>query len=103
MFDFSNGLQSFALQYCSNTHSIKLYMSIEIIVNDVHKHCLHQAKEPIAYVDCPLHHDKDCTPHIRLVDIEEKTLCKKLNQFICRGTYKLLLEPTNQTGKSISC
>ena len=125
MFDFSNGLQSFTIQYCSDTCSIKcciyvrkeelqnkdlwqrrrsLLQYIKGFINSVHSHCIPKAAKPIAYVKCPFHHDKGCAPHIRLDAVKPNMLsllCTKVNEYISVDAYKLLLDPTNQSGESI--
>ena len=123
VFDFSNGLQSFIVQHCSSTYSIicRIYVRKEVLwnknlwqqrwdllkliegfINSVHSRCIPKAAKPIAYVECPLHHDKECTPHIRLDTVKPNMLCTKLNEYVSLDAYKLLLEPTNQPGESIS-
>ena len=120
VFDFSDGKQSFVLERCSDTYSIKCRIYVhkqELQNNDlwrqrwhlldlilcfiksVHSHCIPKAAEPIAYVECPLHHDKKCVPHLRLDAIKLKTLCTKVNQFVSKDAYRLLLEPMNQSGR----
>ena len=115
MFDFSDGTQSFALQHCSDTHSIKCYISVQKqkvydrglwhlrydllknikkFIHHVHNHFIPKAREPITYVQCPLQHDEDYAPHIPLDTIESNMLCTKVNQLIPRDAYNLLLEPT---------
>ena len=124
MFNFSNGLQSFTIQHCSNTYSIKcciyvrkeelqnkdlwqqrqnLLQLIEGFINSVHSYYIPKAAKPIAYVECPLHHDKDCAPHIRLDAMKPNMMCKKVNEYISVDAYKLLiiLDPTNQSGESM--
>ena len=124
MFDFSDGLQSFTIQHCSNTYSIKclIYVCkeelqnkylwqqrrdflqlVECFINSVHWRCIPKAAKPIAYLECPLHHDKNCAPHIRICfdAVKPKMLCTKVNKFISVDAYKLLLEPSDQSGESI--
>ena len=125
MFDFSNGLQSFTIQHCSDNCSIKchiyvrteqlqnkdlwqqrknLLQLVEAFINSVYSHCIPKAAKPIAYVECPFHHDKECAPHIRLDDVKPNMLsllCKKVNEYISVDAYKLLLDPTDQSGESI--
>ena len=122
MFDFSSGLQSFIIQHCSDTYSIKchiyvrkeelwnkdlwqqrwdLLQLVESFINSVHSHCIPKAAKPIAYVECPFCHDKDCAPHIRLSAVKPNVLCTKVNEYISLNAYKLLLEPTNQSGELI--
>ena len=77
-------------------------MLIEGFINSVHSRYIPKAAKPIAYVECPLHHDKECAPHIRLDAVKPNMLCTKLNEYVSLDAYKLLLEPTNQPGKSVS-
>ena len=120
VFDFSDGKQSFVLEHCSDTFSIKCRIYVhkqELQNNDlwkqrwyfldlilcfiksVHSRCIPKAVKPIAYVECPLHYDKKCIPHLRLDAIKLKTLCTKVNQFVSKDAYRLLLEPMNQCGQ----
>ena len=120
VFDFSDGKQSFVLEHCSDTYSIKCHVYVrkqELHNNDlwqqrwellililsfvksVHSRCIPKAKEPIAYVECPLDHDKKFDPHLRLDAIKLETLCTKVNQFVSKDAYRLLLEPMNQSGE----
>ena len=122
MFDFSNDLQSFIIQHCSVTCSIKcriyvrkeelwnkdlwqqrwdLLQLVENFIKSVHSHCIPKAAKPIAYVECSFYHDKECAPHIRLSDVKPKLLCTKVNEYISLDAYRLLLEPTNQSSESI--
>ena len=120
VFDFSDGNQSFVLERCSDTYSIKCRIYVHkqelhnkdlwrqrrslldlilCFIKSVHSRCIPKAVKPIAYVECPLHHDKKCVPHLRLDAIELKTLCTKVNQFVSKDAYRLLLEPMNQSGQ----
>ena len=122
MFDYSDGRQSFILKHCPYTHSIKCHVCvrkeelhnkdlwqqrrdlldlIRSFINSVYLRCIPEATKPIAYVECPLHHDEECGPHIHLDEIKTKTLCNKVNDFISEDAYGLLLEPTNKSGEPI--
>ncbi|XP_065916801.1 uncharacterized protein [Dysidea avara] len=89
-FDFKMRRQSFRLQQCPVTYSIKCYLTIHVedqqimlgqrrallehlnqSLHDVHQAYIPSAKYPIVYVDCPLEHEKGCLPHVRLDDINE--------------------------------
>ena len=123
VFDFNDdNKQSFMLKYCSCTYSIKVHIWVrkeelynkhlwlqrknllklmQVSINTAHCHCIPKAKEPTAYIECPLHHDKENDPHIRLDAIKAKTLCTKVNEYISENTYKLLLKPINRCGKPV--
>ena len=123
VFDFGDdNKQSFILKYCSCTYSIELHIWVrkqelynkhlwqhrrdllkfmQVSINTTHCRCMPKATEPIAYVECPLHHGEEYDPHIRLDAIKAKTLCTKVNEYISKDVYKLLLEPINQFGKLV--
>ena len=124
VFDFNDDIkQSFMLKYCSRTYSIELHIWVhkeelyneqlwhqrkyllklmQDLIDTAHCHCIPKASKPAAYVECPLHHDEDYDPHIRLDAIKPKTLCTKVNKYISEDTYKLLLEPINQCSKLVT-
>lgn len=122
VFDFSNNSQSFALERHSDTYSIKCHINVckqelhnkdlwqqrsylldllEAFINDVHTRFIPNAAKPIAYLECPLLHDKECEPHIRRDAIRPKTFCNISNEYISVDVYNLLLEPTNQSRESL--
>ena len=119
VFDFSNNKQSFALQCSSNVHCIKCHISVHKqvvhdkdlwqqrqdlfshtrkIIDDVHKYYIGNTKNPVACIECPHHHDKEYAPHIFLDTIKSNAQCTIVNQPIPEDNYKLLLEPTDQSG-----
>ena len=116
MFDFSNNKQSFILKQCSHTYSIKCHICVrkgelynkdlwqqrndllELIksfINSVHSRFIPKAAKPIAFLECPLDHDKECGPHLFLDKIKIGTVCPLVNEYISEDAYKLLLEPFN--------
>ena len=120
MFDFGDNNQSFVLKQCSYTHSIKCYICvrkrelynedlwqkrstllelIETFISSVHHRHIPKAEKPIAYLECPLDHDKECDPHLRLDKIETQTVCPIVNEYISEDLYKLLLQPVNHCGE----
>ena len=121
VFDFSNNKQSFALQCCLDVHCIKCHISVrkqvvhdkdlwqqrqdlfsctKKIIDDVHKYYIGNTRNPVACIECPHCHDKEYTPgpHIFLDTIRSNTQCTVVNEPIAKDTYKLLLEPTDQSG-----
>ena len=94
-FNFKSGHQSFKLQECQATSSIKCFLTIKcegvtqqkqlvmleqrqaLIANlmtsisEVHSTYIPSARYPVAYIECPLSHEKECMPHVRLEDISE--------------------------------
>ena len=94
-FNFNNRNQSFKLQECQTTSSIKCYITIhkneatkekELVmlaqrrallshlkksIIEVHEVYIPSAKHPIGYIECPLQHEENCGPHVRLDDISE--------------------------------
>lgn len=125
VFDFSSGKQGFALEQCSKTFSIKCYIYVlqqevcnrdlwqqrwdllqehlQSFVLDAHSRCISKARLPIAYMECPLQHNDDCAPHVRLdaLAVDTDIWCNKVNpkRLISRDTYSLLLKPHNHPSK----
>ncbi|XP_065907695.1 uncharacterized protein [Dysidea avara] len=89
-FDFKMRKQSFRLQQCSDTYSIKCYITIHAEDQPM---MLTQPKFPIGYVECPLEHTENCFPHVRLDDIyevEDVPCSKNENQIVPRKAYMAL-------------
>ena len=122
MFDYSDGRQTFILKHCPYTHSIKCHVCVRkeelhnenlwqqrrdlldligCFIKSVCHRCIPKATEPIAYLECPLHHDEGYGPHIRLNEIKTQTLCNEVNDYISKDAYRLLLKPTNKSGEPI--
>ena len=105
--------QNFCLQQCLVTFSIKCFITIngedtqmmldqrqgllahlKEAIDEVHLTYIPSAKHPIGYVECPLEHEEECLPHIRLDDVNEANdiLClKSASQIVPRKSYMPLL------------
>ena len=72
-------------------------------ITAVHKVYIPSAKHPIGYIECPLQHDEDCGPHVRLEGIEGisesgKVYCSKsVGRVVPPQAYMMLL--TTNTGE----
>ena len=69
-------------------------------INEVHSTYIPSARYPIAYIKCPLQHEKYCTPHVRLEDISvtDKVHCSKnIGKIVPPQAYMMLL--TTDTGE----
>ena len=67
---------------------------------EVHEVYIPSAKHPIAYIECPLHHEENCGPHVRLEDIRETedVYCSKSDgEVVPPEAYMMLL--TTSTGE----
>ena len=118
-FNFKNRNQSFKLQECQATSSIKCYITIykqgitkqeQLVmleqrqdllahlkksINKVHTIYIPSAKDPIAYIECPLQHEESCSPHVRLNDIseEKEVYCSKnMSELVPPNAYMMLLK-----------
>ena len=111
--------QSFCLQQCLVTFSIKCFITLHVedqlmmlgqrqellvhlkeAIHEVHHTYIPSAKDPIGYVECPLQHEEGCLPHVRLDDISEVNdiLCSRSpGRIVPRKSYMLLL--TTSKGK----
>ena len=123
-FWFKNRKQSFILQECQVTVSIKCFIRIhkegvtkpeqlmmleqrqdllarlKTFINELHIAYIPSARSPIAYIDCPLDHEENCGPHVRLNDISEteKVYCSKnVGKIVPPQAYMMLL--TTDTGE----
>ena len=127
MFNFKNRKQGFALLKCSVTFSIKCYIFVleqEVDRRDLwqqrwdlllehlpsfilgaHNCCISKADRPIVYMECPLQHDENCAPHIRLdtLAIDTDVWCTKVNpmKLISKDAYNLLLQPKDKPSKQL--
>ncbi|XP_065912071.1 uncharacterized protein [Dysidea avara] len=121
-FDFTLMKQSFCLQQCLVTFSIKCFITLHVedqlmmlgqrqellahlkeAIHEVHHTYIPSAKDPIGYVECPLQHEEGCLPHVRLDDISEVNdiLClKNPGQIVPRKSYMLLLTTSKVTEAS---
>ena len=122
-FNFKNRKQSFKLQECQATSSIICYITIhkrvatkqELLamlaqrqdllahlkksINEVHTEYIPSARSPIAYIECPLQHEENCGPHVRLDEISdtEDVYCPKSDgEIVPPQAYMMLL--TTDTG-----
>ena len=120
-FNFKGFKQSFKLQECQATSSIKCYITIQEKVtkqqqlvmleqrkdllahlkksiNEVHSTYIPSATHPIGYLECPLQHEGNCSPHVRLADISEteEVYCSKRNgEVVPPEAYMMLLKADN--------
>ena len=115
-FRFKDKPQCFTLQQCTDTFSIKLFITIDQndlckevfqeiailcqqlkhhlqdCIKAVHHSLIPCAAEPIGYLECPLHHDGNQEPHLRLdkIDPAQPVRCPKNGKKIHPSTYGLL-------------
>ena len=67
---------------------------------EVHEVYIPSARRPIAYIECPLQHEENCGPHVRLEDISEAEdlYCSKNDgEVVPPQAYMMLL--TTSTGE----
>ena len=128
VFDFKNRKQGFTLQLCSVTFSIKCYIFVlqqemhnrdlwlqrrdllqehlPSFILDAHNRCIFKADQPIAYMECPMQHDENCAPHVRLdtLAIDTDVWCTRMNpkKLVSKDAYNLLLQPQGNTGKELA-
>ena len=118
-FKFKSFNQSFKLQECQATSSIKCYITIHEMgvtkqkqlvmlvqrkdllahlkksINEVHSTYIPSAAYPIEYIECPLQHEENCSPHVRLENISEteKARCSKSDsEVVPPEAYMMLLK-----------
>ena len=76
---------------------------LQFFILDAHKRCISKAQQPITYMECPVQHDENCAPHIRLdaLAIDRDVWCTKVNpkRLISKDAYNLLLKPNDQPSK----
>ena len=121
-FNFKGRNQSFKLQECQATSSIKCYITmrekgitkqeqlvmleqrkdllvhLKKSINEVHSDYIPSATQPIGYIECPLQHEENCSPHVRLADISEteKVRCSKCHgEVVPPEAYMMLLKADN--------
>jgi len=113
--------QCFTLQQCTQTSSIKLYISVnknklsneelqevtsscqqlhchlEKCIEQVHQSLIPCAREPIGYLECPIDHESSQVPHLRLCGIEneKELICPKSGEVVPLEKYNLLLASPN--------
>ena len=71
-----------------------LLAHIKKSINELHTVYIPSAKRPIAYIDCPLQHEENCRPHVRLDEISEtkEVYCPKSNgKIVPPQAYMMLL------------
>jgi len=117
-FNFKNRNQSFKLQECQSTSSIKCYITIyekgvtrqeqsamleqrqdllshlKRSINQIHSTYIPSARYPISYIECPLSHEENCMPHVRLDDISQSRIIycyKSDNKIVPPQAYMPLL------------
>ena len=67
-------------------------------INEVHNTYIPSAAYPIGYIECPLQHEENCSPHVRLEDISEteNVYCSKSDgQVVPFEAYMMLLKADN--------
>ena len=67
-------------------------------ISEVHSNSIPSAKQPIAYIECPLSHEESCMPHVRLEDISksERVHCSKNEgKIVPPEAYMMLLQATD--------
>ena len=129
-FQFEERMQSFKLQRCSQTTSIKCYITIhrhnladdvldtmlqqrqrlrdhlEQCIKEAHQSHIPSARRPVGYLECPLHDPEEhCSPHIRLDQLTPSgdiTCPKSINcQVVPREAYALLFVKSLNTSELI--
>ena len=68
-------------------------------INEVHDIYIPSAKRPIAYIECPLQHEENCSPHVRLDDIsdtEDVYCCKGDGEIVPPEAYIMLLKDSGK-------
>jgi len=115
--------QSFKLQQCQITYSIKCYITIhredqpvmlcqrqkllthlKESIYEVHYTYIPSAKCPIGYIECPLEHEEGCLPHVRLDNInsvDEVPCSRTENQVVPRKAYMALFTMIHVSSKYI--
>ena len=69
-------------------------------INEVHIVYIPSARHPIGYIECPLQHEENCGPHVRIQDISETddVYCPKNDgKIVPPQAYMMLL--TTDTGE----
>ena len=115
-FRFKSKTQCFTIQQCSQTFSIKVYISVDKsklskdeapeiasscrqlrhhlqeCIKEVRLTHIPCGREPIGYLQCPLNHEGNQAPHIRLddIDTDAKLLCSKSGEVVPLQKYDLI-------------
>ncbi|XP_065901120.1 uncharacterized protein [Dysidea avara] len=123
-FRFKGKKQCFTLQQCTQTSSIKLYISVdknnlskdelqEVVssckqlfhhlqkcIKEVHQSLIRCALEPIGYLECPIDHEGSQFPHLRLSEIknDKELVCPRSGKVVSLEKYDLLLASPNYRG-----
>ena len=69
-------------------------------INEVHTVYIPSERYPIGYIECPLQHEENCGPHVRLEEISETedVYCPKSDsEIVPPQAYMMLL--TTDTGE----
>ena len=127
-FQFKGMTQSFKIQRCSQTFSIKCYITIhrhnltddaldtmlqqrqqlryhlEQCIKEAHQSHIPRARHPVGYLECPLHDsEENCSPHIRLDQLtpsNDISCPKSINcQVVPREAYALLFVKSLNTSE----
>ena len=63
-------------------------------ISEVHTVYIPSARYPIAYIECPLQHEENCGPHVRLEKISETedVYCPKTVGRVPPEAYMMLLK-----------
>jgi len=83
-------------------HRKELVSHLKSCVAEVHNSCIPSAEKPIAYLECPLAHEPDYLPHIRLDKVNDidEVLCRPSNnQPISKEAYILLYRASYSESK----
>ena len=67
-------------------------------INEVHSTYIPSSTHPIGYIECPLQHKENCSPHVRLADISEteRVYCSKSDgEAVPPEAYMMLLKADN--------
>ncbi|XP_065884543.1 uncharacterized protein [Dysidea avara] len=122
-FDFKGKKQSFKLQQCHTTYSIKCYFTIhaqdeqmmleqrqELLshlkesLTVIHQMYIPSARQPIGYLECPVDHDDNCLPHVRLnnINTSNDVFCSKNEcKIVPKKAYMLLLTTVSNRDSSV--
>ena len=118
-FNFKGKGQSFTLQQCQTTYSIKCYFTLhaddqqimlgqrqellshlKVSLHEICQMYIPSARQPIGYIECPLEHDKKCLPHVRLNSITANDVfCPRSDcKIVPKKAYMMLLTTVTDKG-----
>ena len=119
-FNFKGKGQSFTLQQCQTTYSIKCYFTLhaddqqimlgqrqellshlKVSLHEICQMYIPSARQPIGYIECPLEHDKKCLPHVRLNSItaSNDVFCPRSDcKIVPKKAYMMLLATVTDKG-----